>query len=438
MALTKPFAENGDKKAIPQTTSDGSVSFDRGFGSFYALPPEEGGLFIDRAQFNQLMFDTTSAVISNQNSITTLNSKVANIESGVSAGVVNLTGNQTIAGIKTFSSPVVVPNATANTHAVNLAQLNTKANQATTYTKAETYTKTEVDDRVNGRATWDYSYPKAETYTKIQANNLLNTKIDSTKATKLLTENLVKTVGASGADFANLRQALEWASQYSYSGGRFKITLRCNADMPIPGVYLPIGEALIVIDGQNNTFNCDNSYFFTASMNSTENNGGIFNSNITIKNFILNYNRITTSAYGCAFQLAGINVTFDNIKININNSNIGNLIVFSCLNCLISNLSINCSGTNISGSVIYAASSTVQCATPTLNLSNLTEQITALFLFSNSKAIVNSNKNIPLPTDKIQTHITVYDGSLVSCNNEFSKFSQAPNTLTANGIIFKS
>lgn len=42
--------------------------------------------------------------------------------------VVNLTTNQTIAGVKTFSSPVVVPNGTANTHAVNLAQLNTKAN----------------------------------------------------------------------------------------------------------------------------------------------------------------------------------------------------------------------------------------------------------------------------------------------------------------------
>lgn len=41
---------------------------------------------------------------------------------------VKLTGNQTIAGVKTFSSPVVVPNGTANTHAVNLAQLNTKAN----------------------------------------------------------------------------------------------------------------------------------------------------------------------------------------------------------------------------------------------------------------------------------------------------------------------
>lgn len=186
MALTTAFARNGNRKAVPQSTADGSVSYEQGFGNLYALPPEEGGLFIDRAQFNQIMYDTTSAVISNQNSISTLNSKVtanqnsintlnskvADLESGVSTGVVNLTGNQTIAGVKTFSSPpvsatnptannqvankayvdtvgntavkltgnqtiagtktfsspVVVPDATATTHAVNLAQLNTKAN----------------------------------------------------------------------------------------------------------------------------------------------------------------------------------------------------------------------------------------------------------------------------------------------------------------------
>ena len=103
MALTKPFAENGDKKAIPQTTSDGSVSFDRGFGSFYALPPEEGGLFIDRAQFNQLMFDTTSQVLENKTAIATK----ANDNS-----VVKLTGNQTIAGTKTFTSNITAPNIT--------------------------------------------------------------------------------------------------------------------------------------------------------------------------------------------------------------------------------------------------------------------------------------------------------------------------------------
>ena len=108
MALTTPFAQNGDKKAIPQTTSDGSVSFDRGFGSFYALPPEEGGLFIDRAQFNQLMFDTTSAVIGNSNNIstiqgnlstananiTTLQQKTNNLEKSVSN--INNTINQVI------------------------------------------------------------------------------------------------------------------------------------------------------------------------------------------------------------------------------------------------------------------------------------------------------------------------------------------------------
>lgn len=84
----------------------------------------------------------------------TANNQVANkayVDTRVNAkananAVVALTGNQTIAGVKTFSSPIVVPNGTANTHAVNLAQLNTKANQATTYTK------TEVDTRVNAKA----------------------------------------------------------------------------------------------------------------------------------------------------------------------------------------------------------------------------------------------------------------------------------------------
>lgn len=66
MALTKPFAENGDKATIPETAVDGSVSYDQGFGTSYALPPEDGGKFIDRKQFNQLMYDTTSAILENK------------------------------------------------------------------------------------------------------------------------------------------------------------------------------------------------------------------------------------------------------------------------------------------------------------------------------------------------------------------------------------
>ena len=77
MTLTTAFCANGTKTTIPQTTTDGSVSYDQGFGDSYALPPEEGGKFIDRAQFNQLMFDTTSAVIENNQSITQINSKIS-------------------------------------------------------------------------------------------------------------------------------------------------------------------------------------------------------------------------------------------------------------------------------------------------------------------------------------------------------------------------
>ena len=92
MALITPFAENGNRATIPATTSDGSVSYDQGFGSFYALPPEEGGLFIDRAQFNQLMYDTTSQVLTNKSNIatakadiTTLQGQVSNLEGDVSS-----------------------------------------------------------------------------------------------------------------------------------------------------------------------------------------------------------------------------------------------------------------------------------------------------------------------------------------------------------------
>ena len=368
MALTKPFAENGDKKAIPQTTSDGSVSFDRGFGSFYALPPEEGGLFIDRAQFNQLMFDTTSQVLENKQQITAQANRI---------NEVNTTLTQSI---------------------------NTKANQATTYNK------TEVDNR-------------------------LNAKIDSTKATKLLTENLVKTVGASGADFASLREALEWASQYSYSGGRFTITLRCNADMPIPGVHLPIGEAIIIIDGQNNTFNCDNQYFMTTES---------LAQNITIKNFTLNYNSITNNQYGCAFQFTFTSVLLQNITINITNSTISNnLIVNQGGSFLkIENMIINCSGNSSILSIIYTAFlSKIYCPDLVVNTDNLTGQITNLFTidFSNGNLYRYHIQKPAYPTDKIRTQILLWNGSIVSCGNRFndSKLSVAPNTLTNAGIIFK-
>jgi hypothetical protein len=51
-------------------------------------------------------------------------------ENRINALAVLLTGNQTIAGVKTFSSSPVVPTATANNQAVNLGQVNTAISNA--------------------------------------------------------------------------------------------------------------------------------------------------------------------------------------------------------------------------------------------------------------------------------------------------------------------
>ena len=78
MALTKPFAENGDKTPIelnPQ--ADGSVSYENGFGVRYSMPikavidsggniTKTGGLQIQRPQMNQILYDLSSAIIENQ------------------------------------------------------------------------------------------------------------------------------------------------------------------------------------------------------------------------------------------------------------------------------------------------------------------------------------------------------------------------------------
>lgn len=74
---------------------------------------------------------------------------------------VNLTGNQTIAGVKTFSSSPVVPTATTNTQAVNKAQMDTadaqKVNKAgdtmtgplqNTATSSVTYSQTRGGKRI--------------------------------------------------------------------------------------------------------------------------------------------------------------------------------------------------------------------------------------------------------------------------------------------------
>ncbi|EEA8775477.1 hypothetical protein G3832_001358 [Campylobacter jejuni] len=93
MELTRPFAENGDRQDFPvDTQGDGTMSLQQGFGAFYGLAPEEGGLFIQRPQFNQLMYLVSKGVIDNKTAIKALESQYGSL---LTSSPKLLTGNLT-------------------------------------------------------------------------------------------------------------------------------------------------------------------------------------------------------------------------------------------------------------------------------------------------------------------------------------------------------
>ena len=142
---TTPFANTGDKEEFSINTDPaGKVSLEKGWTELYQLRPEEGGLFILRKVFNQMMnlvsTDTVTWKVQAfpnwindkgdgvpysypKNAIvkyTNGNTYVSKVDNNTALptnatnwllynpanGYVELTGNQTIAGVKTFSSTI--------------------------------------------------------------------------------------------------------------------------------------------------------------------------------------------------------------------------------------------------------------------------------------------------------------------------------------------
>lgn len=65
MDLLIPFANTGDKEVFDETTSPtGDLSLEKGFTTLFELKPEEGGLFILRKKFNQILNLISAYVIS--------------------------------------------------------------------------------------------------------------------------------------------------------------------------------------------------------------------------------------------------------------------------------------------------------------------------------------------------------------------------------------
>ena len=99
MALTKPFAANGDKTPIKlDTTADGVVNYENGFGARYSMPikavidsngniTKTGGLQIEREQMNQILNDFSSAIIENQENIGNLRNLTTTNKSNIVSAI---------------------------------------------------------------------------------------------------------------------------------------------------------------------------------------------------------------------------------------------------------------------------------------------------------------------------------------------------------------
>lgn len=64
MELNIPFAETGNREDFPiNATADQSLSLEKGYPIPYQLKPEEGGKFILRPEFNQMMYLATKEIV---------------------------------------------------------------------------------------------------------------------------------------------------------------------------------------------------------------------------------------------------------------------------------------------------------------------------------------------------------------------------------------
>lgn len=114
MALSKPFAANGNKVSIAlEKTDDGVMNYEEGFGARYEQPIKAvidekgnivstGGLQITRPQFNGLMNDLSKAIIENQEKIIANRQHIIKVENTMS-GCAFLVRDNKFGGLNSFS-----------------------------------------------------------------------------------------------------------------------------------------------------------------------------------------------------------------------------------------------------------------------------------------------------------------------------------------------
>ena len=204
-----------------------------------------------KEKVNEINSTLTNAINTKANQATTYTKTevddLVNAKANANA-TVNLTGDQSIAGAKTFSSPVVVPDATETIHAVNLAQLNTKANwnaivnltDDQTIAGAKTFTSNITAPNITAMQNSINTLDGKVTNIESDVSNIENTisQVISSNVTPIGVYKKVenKTIGAKG-DFKTIQEAFIYVQTHQKQSVNQQLTLTLLEDLNNPTLY---------------------------------------------------------------------------------------------------------------------------------------------------------------------------------------------------------
>lgn len=204
-----PFANTGDREEVPTSAqTDNSLSWEQGYPLPYGITPSEGGKFIRRKSFNQVLYTITKGIIDFKDAITaafttgTLTATNANISSATAAAL-DVTGSGTI----------VTPSATAKgTELVNAEWVRNYADHVDLKVGAgyKIYTAVinlSLSATPNACVTWeDDAVGLTETQRKAIFGHYPCIFVNGVEGTKLNPNDYTKTAAGATADITTLGQ----------------------------------------------------------------------------------------------------------------------------------------------------------------------------------------------------------------------------------------
>lgn len=263
MALSKPFAVNGNKVDIPlNKTDDGNMNYEEGFGIRYEQPikavidekgniTSTGGLQITRPQFNGLMNDLSRAIIENQEKILANHQHITKVENTMSGCAFLVRDNQfgganSFSGATSFKAVVTFnQNATFNTanfNTISATAIHSNTIKTNTISASALQTDNATIDTLESE-TANVKGLFSDTALIDTLENKVNPKVLEPLAYSAMASDSLITKGDLEAQISYLKSAISAMAQNINGGNASFDTLRVKTLIVSSGANVVSGSA---------------------------------------------------------------------------------------------------------------------------------------------------------------------------------------------------